>query len=143
MVILLFGVVPVPLMVTTVFCQVDSLRERQETHPGGMFKRGGRLDQERMPVLTGSPMLDSLLEQYPELKRAALAEVLVGSYRLPVSADEERTIAEKMADAARLTPFEAMSLAAKRQQEIRGPTTPPPMGLNLIGLIEWLMGLFR
>jgi len=96
-----------------------------------------------MPVLTGNPILDSLLEQHPELKRAALAEVLVGSYRLPVSADRERMVAEKMADAARLTPFEAMSLAAKRQQEIRGPTTPPPMGLNLIGLFEWIMGLFR
>lgn len=96
-----------------------------------------------MPVLTGNPVLDSLLEQHPELKRAALAEVLVHSYRLPISADEERAVAEKIADAARLAPFEAMSLAAKRQQEIRGPTTPPPMGLNLMGLIKWLMGLFR
>ena len=96
-----------------------------------------------MPLLTGNPILDSLLEQHPELKRAALTEVLVDSYRLPSSANEQRAVAEKMADAARLTPFEAMSLAAKRQQELRGPTTPPPMGLNLMGLIDWLVDLFR
>jgi hypothetical protein len=130
----------------TAHSQVDSTRQPQEleraaapfVEPGKIGKKSGA------EILGRNDGLDTLLEQYPYLKRLVLHDLLVESYRLPASASLEQSISAQLQQAASLAPFEAASLAARHQQEIRGPTPPATMGqLNMLGLLEWLRDLFK
>ena len=101
----------------------------------------------RQSLIAQPPVeLDSSVQIDPSLRPALLRERLTS---LPPPDDISRThmsMQQQLLEMSRLPPFEASSLALKRQQELFGHQ--PELRnrfyqTDIMKLLEWLMGLFR
>jgi hypothetical protein len=98
------------------------------------------------PYRLSSSALDSLLRSEPFLRGPLLEDLLIpGNGSLDdASHITSRTFNEQLIKDSRFTPFERMSLIAKRQAELyRNDNSIRWYQLNIIGTILWLEGVFK
>lgn len=118
--------------------------------PGILFSgsQPRRLSQFGYSSQLSASAVESLIVEYPGMKRAILKELLMPSGPPPylASVSRQRDLLHQIDSLSRMTPFEEMGLSAKRYLEYYDNPIDKKMKLpqaDIFRIIRWLAQLFK